>query len=244
MTTEYYNYINTTVYKGDTEVAPGDGVIVSKAENKVYAATTCIRTQLNQVDNLGVWELSLQLEEGNKLTLKNPWASADRLLTQLEQYKDNYLEFPRSYISMARIRPYGVGIHTGDVIKSALRVEDIAHDLVSQIDLFFSAPKLRRGDEFLVFKTKKYLKRVFNKTIEIPIFVDQSLECHAKKKPDLFPSIGDWVQNHNKQSKIKVINNGTCLSQSGDMYRKYRCQKASMDIDRYAYLDVKKALVA
>lgn len=235
------NYYNKSVYKGGTEI-PQDSSVVVDDDTKAFVATVCINIERVKI---GSWTqasaIQLRLEETEEpLVLESPSQDPDALVQKLTAWQENYLAFPSSYISMSRIRPYGVGINTGDVTKSALQVKDVIDAFLDPTELFFHAPIMRRdADQSVLFHKKKPFSRKYDRPVDLPIFADESMDSFVQKNKDLnIGNASSWCSRTYPGKKVKVTNNGSRYAILPS--KKWVPMAAMQNADHYTYFKVKR----
>jgi len=206
----------TSVYYRGDHVEPDKSIIVT---DKKEVSLVSINLGINY-GALG--HPMLALEEEEEMDLSGP---ALQINETLESKAGNYLKFPESYISVSKIRPWGVGIHEGDVVTRSIRVNEIK-------DLFRTSWKalIHQPDEFnhpvtggynVKFYRKRNFQRTFGEEIRLPIFSMKSLEEHIMT--GCFPrpkrELRSYMRSIFPSTKLKVMNKGFTLD--ADNVRNY-----------------------
>ena len=171
----------------------------------------------------------LNLEEGGSINFDDP---VHEMCATLEKQSGNYLRFPESYISVARVRPWGVGIHEGDVTKRAIRVNEIkdlfrtSWPALKQSDVEYNHPVM--GGYNIRFFRKRRFQRNFSEEFSLPIFSFKSLDEYYQAgeiKSKLKGELRTYMKMLFSNKKIKILNEGYTLTQ--DNVRDYKIENVN-----------------
>jgi|SaaInlV_165m_DNA_1040744.scaffolds.fasta_scaffold03270_9 hypothetical protein len=174
------------------------------------------------------FQLYLEGLENSPLNLEQPVTTMayKELESTIANHSGHYLDPRRSYISTSLIRPYGVGIHPGDVIKRSIRLAEVKNLFLMQFPEMLREPKFHNkitenSNQPVTFTRKKRFERAFSEEFELPIFVESSLcDIVARKNGAELPPIVEYssfLKSAFPHRKIKVKNEGRRLNKNDEL---------------------------
>ena len=175
------NYRTQTICRGDKELNPGEDVIVRRTTKDVFLKT--ISLGVHYAFEGEYYEFYFDTQEGARITLVDPINDPQKLMDTLDHYKNNYLEFPTSFIAQSQIKPYGAGMDFSSVTKIPVKVLDVMDSIIEQYEVFFSPPTYTRDNyESVSFWTKKPFRYQYTDEVFLPMFCDESFQDLASKR--------------------------------------------------------------